>query len=153
MNDFFKSILMNGALVTALISMGSAQIVKLFLYMPKEGRLNFHHLIEAGGMPSAHAAMVSALTVALGFTQGWDSPVFAAALIFSLVVMYDATGVRRASGLHGLALNKILDDLQIRDELLVKKFKEIMGHTPVEVLVGSIYGVLVAIFIYLVIPL
>ena len=67
--------------------------------------------------------------------------------------MYDATGVRRASGLHGLALNKILDDLQIRDELLVKKFKEIMGHTPVEVLVGSIYGVLVAIFIYLVIPL
>ena len=153
MKDFLTSLMMNGPLVTALISMGSAQIVKLFLYVFKDKRLNFHHLIEAGGMPSAHAAMVSALTVALGFTQGWDSPIFAAAISFSLVVMYDATGVRRASGLHGLALNKILDDLQIRDELLLKKFKEIMGHTPVEVAVGSIYGIVVAVLIYLFFPL
>lgn len=153
MEDLLKSLLMNSALLTAVISMASAQIVKVFLYIPKDRGINLKHLIEAGGMPSAHSAMVSALTMALGFTQGWDSPLFAVALIFSLVVMYDATGVRRAAGLHGFALNKILEDLQIQDDMLVKKFKEIMGHTPTEVAVGCVYGVSVALLIHLFLPL
>ncbi len=96
-------------------------------------------------MPSSHSALVTALTTGLGIQEGFDSAIFALAVVFSLVVMYDAAGVRRAAGKQARVLNAIIEDLN-RRQLHPERLRELLGHTPFEVLVGALLGIIVAVW-------
>lgn len=129
--------------MTALAAWALAQIMKTATWALKERALNFRRLVEPGGLPSAHSAFVSSLAAGIGIQVGWDSPLFALAAVFALIVMYDAAGVRRAAGKQARILNAIVEDLNKR-ELHPERLKELLGHTPVEVLSGALLGILVA---------
>ena len=124
-----------------------AQAAKVILTSWKQRRLNLRVLAETGGMPSSHSAIVMALTAAVGKYSGLTSPEFAIALIFSVVVMYDAAGLRRAAGRQAAVLNRLVDDLMHRRGVEEQKLRELLGHTPVEVLVGAVLGIAVGIIL------
>lgn len=108
--------------------------------------LNFRRFVGAGGMPSSHAALVVALATGVGREMGWESTEFAIALILALIVMYDAAGVRRAVGNQAEVLNKLLDEVVHKGEFREERLKELLGHTPKEVLAGALVGIVVAWF-------
>jgi len=108
----------------------------------KNKRFNFKRIMGAGGMPSSHAAAVCALTVLIGRYEGLDSAVFGVSLIFALVVMYDAAGVRRAAGKQASVLNKIIEKPGLTSLEIQEKLVEFLGHTPMQVIVGAIIGIL-----------
>ena len=124
-----------------------AQAAKVILTSWKQRRLNLRVLAETGGMPSSHSAIVAALTAAVGKYSGLTSPEFAIALIFSVVVMYDAAGLRRAAGRQAAVLNRLVDDLMHMRGVEEQKLRELLGHTPVEVLVGAALGVAVGLLL------
>lgn len=135
----------NLVLGTAMLAWFIAQLVKVILYTISEKRLDFSRLIGAGGMPSSHAAFVTAMSFAIGYQAGFDSAVFALSAAFALVVMYDAAGVRRAAGTQAKMLNRMVVELIEEGHLPQYEFlKELLGHTPVEVFTGSALGMLVA---------
>lgn len=105
------------------------------------GRLNLRRFVQTGGMPSSHAASVSALSTAVGLREGFSSTLFGATLFFSLIVMYDAAGLRRAAGQHASILNRLIDEHFQHAETETQRLMELLGHTPLEVLVGAILGV------------
>jgi acid phosphatase family membrane protein YuiD len=104
-------------------------------------RWNLRRFVETGGMPSSHAASVSTLTTLVGLRDGFGSPLFGVTLFFSLIVMYDAAGLRRAAGRHAVVLNRLIDDHFKNPEEGAQKLMELLGHTPLEVLVGALLGV------------
>jgi hypothetical protein len=119
------------------------QLVKFVSSSLFERRLNFRRLVETGGMPSSHSASVAALSTAVGLRSGFDSVLFAVSVYFSLIVMYDAAGLRRAAGRHATLLNRLIDSHYQHDKRLVEmRLLELLGHTPFEVLVGAVVGVL-----------
>lgn len=135
----------NYILVTALISSVLAQITKVIINIIVLGKFIPERMWGAGGMPSAHSATVCAMVVATGRYCGTDSPMFAIALIVSIIVMYDAMGVRRETGEQAKVLNRMLTEwidqspgfLPMLDQ---KKLKEMVGHTPIQVLTGAVFG-------------
>lgn len=127
------------SLVTWLI----AQVLKTALWAITKKRLNLRRLVESGGMPSSHSALVMALTTSVGINEGIRSSTFAVSLVMSLIVMYDAAGVRQAAGKQARILNRIVTDIYENRELHPERLKELLGHTPVEVLVGALLGILV----------
>jgi acid phosphatase family membrane protein YuiD len=104
-------------------------------------RWNLRRFVETGGMPSSHAAAVSALTTAVGLAQGFGSVLFGVTLYFSLVIMYDAAGLRRAAGRQAVILNRLLDEHFVHPEADTQRLMELLGHTPFEVAVGAVLGV------------
>jgi len=146
--DFMYSWIVNFPMMVALIALLLAQTVKIIYYGFKEGKINFSHFFETGGMPSSHSAMVCGLTVAIGLTMGWRSPVFAVAFIFSLVVMYDAMGVRRAASEQANILNKLVAEVYSEGNVEIEKLKEKIGHFPGEVFAGALLGVAVSVVLY-----
>lgn len=137
----------NSALLTALIGWLAAQILKMILVWDK--KFDFKRIIGSGGMPSSHSSFVVALSMAVGFTNGFNSIEFAIATVISLVVMYDAAGVRRSAGQQATILNKIVEDFQKADySHTEKKLKELLGHSPIEVFAGAILGMIIAIIRY-----
>jgi hypothetical protein len=128
------------AALTALL----VQLYKGFLAWARRGRPNFRRFVETGGMPSSHSAAVAALTTTVGMTDGVTSSLFGVTLFFSLIVMYDAAGLRRAAGRQAALLNRIMAEKENRDKAEHQLF-ELLGHTPLQVLVGAIVGVLAAI--------
>lgn len=125
-----------------------AQSIKVALGVFREKRFNFRWFIGTGGMPSSHAAGVSALATSIGITNGFNSPLFAIALVFTLIVLFDAQGVRRATGTQAEILNKMLEDIYWRKKLDDNKLKELIGHTPVEVFAGAFLGIMVSLLFY-----
>ena len=123
-----------------------AQSLKVLIGVFREKRFNFKWFVGTGGMPSSHAALVSALATSVGLEMGFASSPFAIALIFAIVVLFDAQGVRRSSGEQAEALNKILDDVYWKRGIKEERLKELLGHTPIEVIAGIGVGVLVALF-------
>lgn len=117
-----------------------AQLLKILLDGLSKKRFDFRRLVGAGGMPSSHAAITVALTTQIGREVGIGEPVFAVALIFTLVVIYDAAGVRQAAGRQAAVLNKILDELMVQKKITDTRLKELLGHTPIEVMVGALLG-------------
>jgi acid phosphatase family membrane protein YuiD len=113
----------------------------------RQRRLNLRVLAETGGMPSSHAAIVMGLTAAVGKHAGVSSAAFAIALIFSFVVMYDAAGLRRAAGRQAAILNRLVEDLVHMRGMQEQRLRELLGHTPVEVLVGAILGIIVGLIL------
>jgi len=130
------------------ISGFSVQIIKLFLYYITHRRLNFKRLFEMGGMPSSHTASVTSLTLLVGLKAGWNSAIFAVTVFFGFFVIYDAGGLRRAAGKQASVLNKIVDNIYKKRKVPEERLVELIGHTPVEIIMGIIYGVVVALSIY-----
>lgn len=131
--------------MVALIACLVAQLLKLLVELTKDRKFNLRTLVTTGGMPSAHSALVTALAAGVGQTMGWASPDFAIATIFAIIVMYDAAGVRQAAGKQARILNQIIDELfQEGKEFNEDRLKELLGHTPFQVIVGSILGVLIS---------
>ncbi len=143
----FSDILDNRVLIVALVSCLVAQILKVIVELAKNRKLNIRALVETGGMPSAHSALVTALATGVGQTVGWSTPEFAIASIFAVIVMYDAAGVRQAAGIQARILNQIIDEvLHDQYEFTEARLKELLGHTPVQVFVGSALGVVISWF-------
>lgn len=123
------------------------QFFKFIYDLIKNKKLNFKRLMQAGGMPSSHSGVVVALTTIIGKNVGINSPLFAVSLIFSFIVMYDAAGVRRAAGKQATLLNKIVETPGLTGLEVSEKLVEVLGHTPFQVIVGAIIGILVGIII------
>ncbi|MEA2629559.1 MAG: uncharacterized protein QOJ10_2019 [Chloroflexota bacterium] len=128
-------------LVAPLVAWTIAQTAKVIIYSVREHRLNLRVLAVTGGMPSSHSAIVMGMTTAVGKYAGVNSAAFAIALIFSFVVMYDAAGLRRAAGRQAAILNRLVEDLVNMRGVQEAKLRELLGHTPVEVLVGAVLGI------------
>jgi len=141
-----KQIFTNTYFVIVFTSWVAAQILKVIITLIIDKKLNLTRLIGSGGMPSSHSAVVMSLTTALGLEYGWESVYFMIAFIFSLVVMYDASGVRRAVGKQAIILNTMLEDLYEHKRIKEEKLKELIGHTPYEVIMGAILGIIIANF-------
>ncbi len=134
------------ALGVAVLSGLIVQLFKFTWSSVRYQRLNFRRLVETGGMPSSHSAGVAALSTFVGMLEGFDSALFAVTVYFSLIVMYDAAGLRRAAGKQAGLLNRLIDSHYAHDKHLVEsKLLELLGHTPLEVLVGAVWGILFAL--------
>jgi len=149
--DIIYNLFINFPLVIAGLSLLIAQTVKIFYYYFKDGEIDLWHFLEAGGMPSAHAAIVSSLTLSIGLTHGFSTALFAATLIFSCVVMYDAAGVRRAAGKQALILNRIMEDIYKTGKISNERLQEFLGHSPLEVVIGAVLGIVVAAVMHIII--
>ena len=132
-------------LFPALLAWAIAQILKVGVVSVRRRHLDLRVLAETGGMPSSHSAIVAALTTSVGRLNGVTSDTFAIALIFSIVVMYDAQGVRRAAGRQAAVLNRLIDDVMAQRGIQETRLRELLGHTPVEVLVGAALGIAVGL--------
>lgn len=127
----------------------TAQLIKCILHLIVKRNLDLRLFTTTGGMPSSHSAGVMGLSTAVGLIKGFSSIEFAIALGYAFIVMYDAAGVRRAAGKQAACLNKIIMDLYKQDlQEAGGKLKELLGHTPMQVLVGALYGILYAILIH-----
>lgn len=125
-----------------------AQILKFIVYLIKNKHINFKILSTTGGMPSSHSAAVTALTTSVGLVEGFWSTIFSVSLAFSLVVMYDAAGVRLAAGRMAATLNKLIEDIYENKGHTTTKLKELLGHTPKEVLAGAMLGVAIGMYLH-----
>ena len=144
MQDFGK-ILDNHVLVVALLACLMAQLSKIIVELVRHGKVSLRVLTTTGGMPSAHSALVTCLAAGVGQTVGWASPEFAIATIFAIIVMYDAAGVRQAAGKQARILNQMIDELfREHPTFSEDRLKELLGHTPFQVIVGSILGVTIS---------
>ena len=121
------------------------QLFKLIYDLVVTKKFNFKRILQAGGMPSSHSAVVVSLTTMIGKNEGITSPLFGIALIFSFIVMYDAAGVRRAAGKQAKLLNKIVETPGLTGVEVSERLVEVLGHTPVQVFVGAFIGFLVGI--------
>lgn len=140
------AIVNNHALVCGLIAWFLAQALKIPLYRVIEHQWDFKRFFGAGGMPSSHTALVVSLGMIVGVTEGFDSVAFAICFAFAGIVMYDATGVRRETGTQGKVINQILRDVLINGQPISdEQLKELVGHTPLEVLGGFVLGIAVAL--------
>lgn len=144
-----QQLLSNTPLIAAIIASMAAQVLKVVIVLITERRVAFDRLLETGGMPSSHSAAVSALATSVGFAQGWGSPYFAISAVFASIVMYDATGIRRAAGKQAELINDLVSELgHLFDEgFRPQALKTLLGHTYPQVLVGSILGVTTGVLI------
>jgi hypothetical protein len=128
-----------------------AQVLKVLLHFLVTKKLDFSRLVDSGGMPSSHTAFVASLSTSVGITEGWQSCSFAIVTCFSLIIIYDATNLRRSAGYHAQVLNDVVPQLLkgklLSDGFSFPKLRELLGHTPFEVFVGAILGILVAIWL------
>jgi len=148
MKEFFFALANNRILVNTLSAWVVAQCIKVLLGIIREKRFDFRWLIGTGGMPSSHAAGASALAMNTGLNLGFDSGLFAITAIFALVTMFDAQGVRWATGKQAEILNKIMDDIYWQGKIQENRLKELIGHTPVEVFMGALIGIFVSLILH-----
>jgi len=137
----------NEVLVAALTAWGLAQVIKVPLNYLYHREWDWGLLLSAGGMPSSHSALVSGVSVAIGLQQGFNSPLFAIAGVLTMIVIYDAIGIRRHAGDHARVLNLMIDELLTGHALAEKELKEMLGHTPREVVGGVLLGIVIAFLI------
>ncbi len=144
MNPFLR----NKVLLITLTVWILAQTLKVFLGVIRERRFNFRWFIGTGGMPSSHAAGATALATSCGLQIGFDSVTFALATVFAIVTMFDAQGVRRSAGQQAAILNQILDDMYWKGKIETVRLIELIGHSPLEVIVGFLIGLLLTFYLY-----
>ncbi len=142
-----RGILANEAVVAWFLASLVAQGIKILLGMVRTRHFDFRWLLGTGGMPSAHAAGVSAVSTSVGIQTGFDSPLFAIALAFTIITLFDAQGVRRWSGRQAQVLNRLIADLYFKRQIEEQRLKELLGHTPVEVLAGMGVGIAIALLL------
>jgi len=149
LTDSIREFFSNPVILSTLTSLFIAQLAKGIIVLLQRHKKSIKEVLEAltwrtGGMPSSHAAVVASMTAAVGFNEGMGSNLFAVSLWIALVVMRDAMGVRRATGLQGRGLNQL--GMQVSDKLDIEfhSVKEIQGHVPLEVIVGAFMGILIS---------
>ena len=136
----------NRILVSALLAWLIAQTLKLAISLIRTRRFDFRYLVSSGGMPSAHAALVTALATGVARVQGTSSALFAVSAIFAAVVMYDAAGVRQAVSVQARILNRMLDEFFTQHAFREERLRELLGHTRLEVFAGFLLGIAVGVF-------
>ena len=142
--NYFLEVFNNEILLSGFIAWLIAQILKIFTDFYKNRKVDVTRIVGSGGMPSSHSSLVMGLSTAVGLKHGWGSDLYVISLIFSLIVMYDASGVRRAVGKQASLLNRMIKDLYKHKRILEEELKELVGHTPKEVFAGAILGIIVA---------
>ena len=150
MENTIRLLLSNKILITGIVAWGISQILKIIIYAIINREFVLERLFGDGGMPSSHSATVTSVAIASGRVCGWDSPVFAVSVILAIIVMHDAMGVRLETGKQAKAINEIIEHLLNSDAVDLtpdKVLKEFVGHTPLQVAVGFILGVIVAMTI------
>jgi len=146
MNELQK-MMTNKFLYIPLIVWFCIQVYKVITDLIKTKKFNFKRIVGAGGMPSSHSAVVTTLATMIGKSEGFDTPIFALSVIFALVVMYDAAGVRRAAGKQARLLNKIVETPGLSSVQVQEKLVEVLGHTPLQVFIGAAIGIAVGLLV------
>jgi acid phosphatase family membrane protein YuiD len=143
--ELYYWLYLNKILFAPLSAFLIAQSLKGAIASIRSNKWEWARFYEAGGMPSSHSAMVTALATASGLVNGWSSSIFTITAIFSIIVMYDAMGVRRAAGNQAKILNQIMEEMGRQDgQQNIKALKELIGHTPAEVDAGAALGIIMA---------
>jgi len=148
MNHMLSAWLSNSTIWAAVFAWLLAQAIKMTLFFARTRKINFAYLVSTGGMPSAHSAMASALVTSVALRVGMADPLFAVALAFALVIMFDAQSVRRAAGMQARVLNQIIDELFKTRHVTEGRLSELLGHTRLEVFLGMMMGIFVAIIVH-----
>ncbi|MDM7658248.1 divergent PAP2 family protein [Lactococcus lactis] len=143
--NFFNQIFHNQILMTAIVSWALAQLIKIIIELIRTHRINWQLIFATGGMPSSHSSLVVALATATGLRQGFDSLLFAIATVLAFVVLYDAQGIRRQAGNQARIINRMLQNVENAGIKVDKNLKELLGHTPIQVMGGTILGIIVAL--------
>ncbi len=141
---FFQQLAKNDVFIAGFIAWFIAQTLKVIYSLVKDKKLNLYRFVGSGGMPSSHSSFVMGLSTAVGIRSGWDSVAYAIALSFALIIMYDASGVRRAVGKQAIILNKMIEDRHLHKPIGEQRLKELIGHTPFEVFAGALLGIVIA---------
>jgi uncharacterized protein len=145
----FQSLIHNQVLISCLIAWLLAQGLKLPIDFWHTRKWHWGLLFTAGGMPSSHSAMMTAATLAIGLFHGFDSPIFGLAVGITMIVIYDATGVRRQAGMQARKINILIDELLSGHPISDRQLKEVLGHTPLEVTGGVTLGIIVSLLVWI----
>lgn len=140
----YLAIFSNLPLIAAVTGWAIAQIVKVPLHFIRTRRWNWSLLLRAGGMPSSHSALVAGLAHSLGLLYGFNSANFAIGFVVAMIVIYDATGIRRQAGKHARIINRIITDLASGHPLKQETLLEVLGHSPLEAVIGTLLGIITA---------
>jgi acid phosphatase family membrane protein YuiD len=146
------SLLHNNVLIAGLLSWTIGQFLKAPLDYVLNKRWNWGIILSPGGMPSSHSALITSVTLAIGLQEGFDTPLFALSFAIGMVVIYDAAGVRRQAGIHAERINEMMESFFKGSGIPEKELKEVLGHTPVEVITGVILGIIISIVLYWLLP-
>jgi acid phosphatase family membrane protein YuiD len=147
-----RELVQNQVLIAALLGWFIAQTLKLPIHYFRYKRWSWALWFSAGGMPSSHSSLITATTLACGLYEGFDSPVFALAFAVSMVILYDAAGVRRQAGIHAQRINALIEEFFSGHPISQERLKEVLGHTPREVLAGMGLGIAIAVVLKLTWP-
>jgi len=133
-------------LIISGVSWAVAQLIKVSVVLIKEGRLDLRYMVSSGGMPSAHSATVCALATSVALVEGFESVVFGITAILAIVVMYDAAGVRRSVSRQSVVLNRLVKEIMVKRPRyeVEHDLRELIGHTPFQVIIGAILGIGIA---------
>ena len=144
MNDLQK-VVTNKYIYIPLIVWFCIQTFKVIFELITTKKFDFKRIMGAGGMPSSHSAVVTSLATLIGKYEGLDTPIFAMSVVFAMIVMYDAAGVRRAAGKQARLLNKIVETPGLSGVQVQERLVEVLGHTPLQVFVGAIIGIIIGV--------
>ncbi|MBP7087719.1 MAG: divergent PAP2 family protein [Candidatus Omnitrophica bacterium] len=148
MVNFWEEIVKNRALWAVFLSGVTAQSLKIIIGLFRKRKFNFSWLVDTGGMPSSHSAAVVSFAICMGKELSYSSPFFALGVLFALITMFDAQTWRRSIGFQAKVLNHIMDDLQKKKKIEDYRLRELVGHTPIEVFIGALIGVIVTVAFY-----
>ncbi len=146
------SLFHNYVLIAAILSWIIGQFLKAPLDYVLNKRWSWGIILSPGGMPSSHSALITSVTLAIGLQEGFGSPLFALAIAISMIVIYDAAGVRRQAGIHAERINKMMKSFFEGTGIPEKELKEVLGHTPFEVITGVILGIIISFVIFWLLP-
>lgn len=145
---FVNGLFRNKVMVIGTIGWFIAQMLKFLYAVFIKKNLDFRYFVSTGGMPSSHSSFVTSIATAVGLENGWNSTLFALALSFAIVVMYDAAGVRLAAGRQAEILNVIVDELFHEHKIAERRLRELLGHTPIEVFCGALLGAVISLLLF-----
>lgn len=147
MGEIFEQVYQNKIFMATIMAWIIAQTIKVLLGIIREKKFDFRWFVGTGGMPSSHSAGVSCLAIGVGIKYGFDGALFAIAASFAAVVMFDANVVRRSTGRQAHILNRIMEDIYWKGKIHENSLRELIGHTPIEVITGCLLGIALAFFL------
>jgi hypothetical protein len=144
----FKQIVTNPVMQAVVLAWFLAQLIKLVIDFIRNRKVDWQILSSAGGMPSSHASSITAAMLGVGLFEGFDTPLFGLAFVISMIVLYDAAGVRRQAGRQAEKINKMINELLQGHPLSQEQLQEVLGHTPFQVFMGFLLGIGVTLLIW-----
>lgn len=144
--NYLDMVFHNKIFLSGFIAWSIAQVLKIVTHYIQHKELDLTRIVGSGGMPSSHSSLVMGISTGIGIKYGWGSDIYILALVFSVIVMYDASGVRRSVGKQAIILNRIIKNLYQHKKIQEAKLKEFVGHTPKEVFAGALLGIITAHF-------